>query len=484
MKTLKRLSLGIVVFFVVLIVSTMLGAPLITSGAIAADSPLQAVTNSLSVNAALASTSTLVIAAKDSPDKKLANYVCDGKKDEVEINAAISALPAGGGKITLLEGTFYCSSKIGLRPNLPYTIEGQGSTTLLTFDSTATKSPLFYNHYNGNWANLKNVTLANFKIVDTHAKSQTYGVLISWEPGQGSHTNITVDGLETVGCGIWVANVTSGEAIIKNCYVHDIPTTNDRAIGICRSIKGSIFNNTIETVNEMGITGIGDATLEVYDNSLTATGLGGKGYAIDVSNSTNVDIYSNTIGASLHGILSENSEGNINVHDNLVNGTSNNKGYGIQVWRLAAKYPKAKNITITGNHVSAFKFGISLNDVDTAVVSLNEVNNIGQSAITVAANADWGSSPKSVQIINNNLFDFSHIAWQSGVVVVRADHVDIMDNNIDGNNNAKSRGIQFVAKSAPNCTILRNNIVNVTYEFTDVPKDTTLVRFAQPAAGL
>ena len=41
---------------------------------------------------------TVVVAASDSLNKAAANYVCDGVDDDVEIQEAIDALPAGGGK--------------------------------------------------------------------------------------------------------------------------------------------------------------------------------------------------------------------------------------------------------------------------------------------------------------------------------------------------------------------------------------------------
>ncbi len=49
---------------------------------------------------------TVVVAASDSLNKAAANYVCDGVADEVEIHAAIAALPATGGKVVLLEGNY------------------------------------------------------------------------------------------------------------------------------------------------------------------------------------------------------------------------------------------------------------------------------------------------------------------------------------------------------------------------------------------
>jgi hypothetical protein len=57
---------------------------------------------------------TIVVAASDSSakSKAQADYVCDGTDDDVEINAAIQALPATGGSIKFLEGHYYLGAEI------------------------------------------------------------------------------------------------------------------------------------------------------------------------------------------------------------------------------------------------------------------------------------------------------------------------------------------------------------------------------------
>jgi hypothetical protein len=57
----------------------------------------------------------ILVAASDSPAgiKAIANHVCDGTADEVQINAAIAALPATGGIVQLGPGTF-CAEGINL----------------------------------------------------------------------------------------------------------------------------------------------------------------------------------------------------------------------------------------------------------------------------------------------------------------------------------------------------------------------------------
>ncbi len=75
-------------------------------------------------------TATYVVAASDAPShvKKQADYVCDGTDDQVEIQAAIDALPAEGGSVHLTAGTFSAATII-LRSNV--SLSGEGAATLL-----------------------------------------------------------------------------------------------------------------------------------------------------------------------------------------------------------------------------------------------------------------------------------------------------------------------------------------------------------------
>ena len=47
-------------------------------------------------------------------EKLQADYVCDGTADNVEIQAAIDALPSTGGKVSLSEGTFNLAATINI----------------------------------------------------------------------------------------------------------------------------------------------------------------------------------------------------------------------------------------------------------------------------------------------------------------------------------------------------------------------------------
>ncbi|WP_292365056.1 MULTISPECIES: glycosyl hydrolase family 28-related protein [unclassified Methanoculleus] len=74
---------------------------------------------------AAAPVAALVVAAGDSSPaaKAQADYACDGLDDQVEIQAALAALPDGG-TVVLSEGTFNCSGSIV--PAAGTTVKGQG----------------------------------------------------------------------------------------------------------------------------------------------------------------------------------------------------------------------------------------------------------------------------------------------------------------------------------------------------------------------
>lgn len=58
------------------------------------------------------------------------DYLCDGTDDQVEINAAIEALPSTGGEIVILDGTYNITAVIGIHTN-NVSIRGNGAATVL-----------------------------------------------------------------------------------------------------------------------------------------------------------------------------------------------------------------------------------------------------------------------------------------------------------------------------------------------------------------
>jgi len=106
------------------------------------------INSDLVVTGAMKNVATKIVAASDTPNRNArADYVCDGTNDQVEIQNAIWSLPAQGGIIYLLEGTYYIGSTtdenyIGINvTSSNITIIGAGKSTVLrrAWDAVSTR---------------------------------------------------------------------------------------------------------------------------------------------------------------------------------------------------------------------------------------------------------------------------------------------------------------------------------------------------------
>lgn len=163
---------------------------------------------------------TIVVAASDSLKNRSANYVCDGVNDEVEIQAAIDALPAGGGRVQLLDGTFYCPASIVLDDGVE--LIGCGySTVIFVPNNTDTDYPVIA-------ATSKN----NIAIRDLRL--------------DGNRANQTGDWPDN--SGIKFDTVTYSQ--VTNCWIVDF---DGRGIHLDGSNNISILGNIIRNTGRPGV---------------------------------------------------------------------------------------------------------------------------------------------------------------------------------------------------------------------------------------
>ena len=88
---------------------------------------------------------TFLVAANDAgaTSKKNADFVCDGTADEVQIQAAIDALPTLGGIVQLSEGTFNFAAAVTITDQSGIWVRGSGVTTTTLFLSNSANSRMF-----------------------------------------------------------------------------------------------------------------------------------------------------------------------------------------------------------------------------------------------------------------------------------------------------------------------------------------------------
>jgi parallel beta-helix repeat protein len=109
-----------------------------------------------------------VVAASDSHADIIAtsDYVCDGTDDDVQIQAAIDALPASGGTVELAAGSFVISSTVTLPDNTHLII----STGALVTLAAASNTDMFTNSdtVGGN----ENITVSGGGVIDGNGTNQ------------------------------------------------------------------------------------------------------------------------------------------------------------------------------------------------------------------------------------------------------------------------------------------------------------------------
>lgn len=143
----------------------------------------------------------IFIAASDSSakDKAVADYVCDGVNDEVEVLAAIAALPATGGVIEFAPGTFIRGADIAItKGNLK--IIGQGRSTIWKMkDSTNANAQIF------SATSIDGIAIEDM-IIDGNEANNTsgsqYGINFI------SCTNLNID--------CWIENFRTADLIVNN----------------------------------------------------------------------------------------------------------------------------------------------------------------------------------------------------------------------------------------------------------------------------
>ena len=156
------------------------------------------------------------------------DYLCDGTADQTEINAAITALPATGGEIVILDGTYNITAKINVTKD-NVSIRGNGNATILKrmWDSSVAEGvvsivsnsckirnlrvdgnkTVYTSSSNGN-IYLKKVKYAS--ISDVRSEDGEYGVYIS------SSTYTVVNNCFIINCYYGIKGYQSNYANMSN----------------------------------------------------------------------------------------------------------------------------------------------------------------------------------------------------------------------------------------------------------------------------
>jgi hypothetical protein len=289
-------------------------------------------------------TATLIVAAVDSLNRNMADYVCDQVADDVEINAALAALPAEGGRVILLEGQYVLANPV-IIPDNDIILQGQGWSTFINGNNLLT----------GNHAVVLS-TFSNCVLRDFSVRTEAGG-------GKTSHCIFIEDG--------------ANDFLVENIYVEDSDSDGIHVEGTSIS-RGKITRCFIEGADDHGIQIAPDALditqyFHIWENHIFSAGIdgihlancAGHQYMIIEENSIG-DCVGNGIGATylfestvannyIRGCNGDGIELTADCDNNLIdnNYCNSNGGYGINIVAASCDGNRVLNNKLIGNTTGA-----------------------------------------------------------------------------------------------------------------------------------
>jgi len=147
------------------------------------------------------------------------DYLCDGTADQTEINAAITALPATGGEVVILDGTYNITAKINVAKN-NVSIRGNGNATILKrmFNSSVAEGAITLTSRSG--CKIADLQVDGNKT--SYTNSNNYGIYLN----TSSNNTVTGNTCNNNGTGIYLTS-SSNNTVTGNTCIRGTGLTTD-----------------------------------------------------------------------------------------------------------------------------------------------------------------------------------------------------------------------------------------------------------------
>ena len=372
------------------------------------------------------SSATKIIAASDSSQstKDTADYVADGEDssgsgigtldgDQIQINAAISAVSAqGGGTVYLSEGTYTIDGAI--RPQSNVILSGSGAATIVRLGNFGSSS-------------------VNINAIDIDERDNV------------TVRDLTLDGRRTTNTNGTHTGVRVGSYNAPHATIEGIYANNFRSNGVF--VQSSGYNKVISSHFDNNGTGIafrsdGMRYGIISDNIVTNSVASG----IDLSQVEHITVSNNI--SNYNGIAGIGIEADsVTMSSNV---TNFNGETGIEV------YSGASNI-IQNNTSHYNQRGLRLTSTSDAMVTNNSLSNNTATGITVTATSD--STVK-----DNTIRDSAGTSHNNAIFIdSNSDGNTISGNSIaDSSATASNYAIVIYDNQANNNIIANNALINGT----------------------
>jgi parallel beta-helix repeat protein len=280
--------------------------------------------------------------------EKDCDYLCDGTNDQEEIIQALNNLPATGGEVVILDGTYNITASINI-PKDNVSIRGNGNATTL--------KRMYNSNYMDSGSTAKGLITLNEK-----SGCKIQGLQID-----GNKATYTA----SYNYGIYLSSSSSDNTVTGN-------TCNNNSYGIrlYSSSNNTVTGNTCNNNNSTGIY----LSSSSSDNTVT-------GNTCNNNNSYGIYLYSSSSNNTVTGNTCNNNNStgiylSSSSSDNTVTGNTcnNNSNYGIYLY-------SSSNNTVTGNTCNNNSYGIRLYSSSNNTVTGNTCNNNDRSGIYLSSSS-------------------------------------------------------------------------------------------------
>ena len=339
------------------------------------------------------------------------DYLCDGTDDQVEINAAIQALPSGGGEIVILDGTYNIKATIAMNKD-NVKLSGNGNATVLRrmWDNLTDEGVITITAVNGGCC-VENIFVDGNKSAYS-PNSNSYGIHLS-----GSNNNtVTGNTCNNNSDGIRLSS-SSNNTITGNTCINI-----DAGIHLSGSSNNTITGNTCNNSNGFGIY------LSGNNNTVTGNTCNNNSDAGIRLSSSNNTITDNTCSHSNYGIY-------LSGNNNTVTGNTciNNNSYGIYL-------SSSRNNTITGNTCNNnSNYGIYLSSSRNNTITGNTCNN-NSDGIRLSSSSNNTITGNTCIRGDGTSSDYTSSQHTIHLFGTKNDYNLISSNNIMGKNYGSSGG--------------------------------------------
>lgn len=263
------------------------------------------------------------------------DYLCDGTDDQVEINAAIQALPSGGGEIVILDGTYNISATILVnRDNVSLIGNGRNTQLKRNWNSNNDEGIVTLN---ADYCSIKEIYFYG-----TRLTSYSHNIYVKYSNYCTINNNYTYSGESYILLTNSQYNTISSNNGIFGYY--GIVLTNTSSFNtIDNNIVDEIETNTNSNFNIISNNkSIGNSAIVILSANNTITGNNFSDGSTGIrlwSNATNNLVSGNTFCNNDYGISLSNHSSNNTVIGNICN---DNTREGISCYLTS-------NNTIVGN---------------------------------------------------------------------------------------------------------------------------------------